>query len=104
MQKIVVRDECADVQLVPQASILVAVGGTKPGSLALRFRGLHRLHVLQPEHATDHEAAERVEALGDQQQPAIGSAHRGLPSREGGEIHYARALLGCSPGPDTRTW
>src|SRR6266850_6664084 len=90
VKKIVVRHERTYVQLVPEAAILVAVGGSDPGPVCRLLRRLHRVHVFKPEHAADQEPAERMEAFGDQQQPAIGRTHRLLPAHEGGEVHDAR--------------
>src|SRR6266545_5064490 len=60
LKKIVVRHERTHVQLVPEAAILVVVGGSDPGLFRRLLSRLHGLHVFQPEHAADHQSTERM--------------------------------------------
>src|SRR5580765_2116215 len=90
VKKILVRHKGAYVQFVPHAAFLVAKRAGDPGPRNSFLHRLHCLHVLQAEHPANHQSAEALEALRDQQQAAIRRARRRLASGKGREIHHAR--------------
>src|SRR5262249_10187616 len=65
VKKILVRHQGADVQFLPNPAFIVAEHARDPRPATLLLERLHGLHVLQTHHSADHQAAERMEALGD---------------------------------------